>query len=187
MTTSTTSTIPGYIAGTWDLDVSHSEIGFSVRHLMVSKVRGRFGKFEGEFVTAEDPLASTVTATVDLGSVITGDENRDAHLRSPDFFDIGSNPVMTYRSTGLRPRGNDYVLDGELTLHGVTRSVPLNLELNGFIESPMGTRAGFSASGEISRKDFGIEFNMPLDGGGVVVGDKVTISLEIEGVLRSDA
>jgi polyisoprenoid-binding protein YceI len=185
MSAVTTSTIPGYIAGTWDLDPSHSEVGFSVRHLMVSKVRGRFGKFEGEFVTAEDPLASSVTATIDLGSVITGDENRDAHLRSPDFFDVGSNPTMTYRSAGLRSQGNGYVLDGELTLHGVTRSVPLNLELNGFIESPMGTRAGFSASGEISRKDFGIEFNMPLEGGGVVVGDKVTISLEVEGVLRA--
>lgn len=185
MSTLTTPTIPGYIAGTWDLDPSHSEIGFSVRHLMVSKVRGRFGKFEGEIVTSEDPAASSVTATIDLGSVITGDESRDAHLRSPDFFDVDANPIMTYRSTGMRTRGNDYVVDGELTLHGVTRSVPLELELNGFIESPMGTRVGFSASGEISRKDFGIEFNMPLDGGGVVVGDKVTISLEVEGVLRS--
>jgi polyisoprenoid-binding protein YceI len=92
---------------------------------------------------------------------------------------------MTYRSTGLRPRGNSYVLDGELTMHGVTRSVPLDLELNGFIESPMGTRVGFSAAGEISRKDFGIEFNMPLEGGGVVVGDKVTLNLEVEAVLRS--
>jgi polyisoprenoid-binding protein YceI len=185
MTSLSTSTIPGYIAGTWDLDPTHSEIGFSVRHLMVSKVRGRFGKFEGEFVTAEDAFASSVTATIDLGSVITGDENRDAHLRSPDFFDVGANPVMVYRSTGLRPNGDGYVLDGELTLHGVTRSVPLALELNGFIESPMGTRSGFSASGEISRKDFGIELNMPLEGGGVVVGDKVTINLEIEAVLRT--
>ena len=185
MSTLTTSTIPGYIAGTWDLDPSHSEIGFSVRHLMVSKVRGRFGKFEGEFVTAEDPLASHVTASIDLGSVITGDENRDGHLRSPDFFDVGNNPVMTYRSTGLRPNGDRYVLDGELTLHGVTRPVSLDLELNGFIVSPMGTRAGFSASGEISRKDFGIAFNMPLEGGGVVVGDKVTLNLEVEGILRT--
>jgi polyisoprenoid-binding protein YceI len=184
MSTVTTPTIPGYIAGTWDLDPSHSEIGFSVRHLMVSKVRGRFAKFEGEFVTAEDPLASSVTATIDVESVITGDENRDAHLRSADFFDVEANPVMTYRSTGLRARRNNYILDGELTLHGVTRSVPLDLELNGFIESPMGTRVGFSASGEISRKDFGIDINIPLEGGGVVVGDKVTISLEVEGVLR---
>ena len=103
MTTLPTSTIPGYIAGTWNLDPTHSEVGFSVRHLMVSKVRGRFGKFDGEFVTAEDPLASSVAATIDLGSVITGDENRDAHLRSSDFFDVGANPVMAYRSTGLRP------------------------------------------------------------------------------------
>ncbi len=185
MSTVTASTIPGYITGTWDIDPTHTEIGFSVRHLMVSKVRGRFGKFEGEFVTADDPLASSVTASVDLASVITGDENRDNHLRSPDFFDVGANPVMTYRSTGLRPKGDSYVLDGELTLHGVTRPVQLNLELNGFIESPMGTRAGFSASGELSRKDFGIDLNMPLEGGGVVVGDKVTINLEVEGILRT--
>ena len=186
-TTDTHTQIPGYIAGTWDLDPSHSEVGFSVRHLMVSKVRGRFGKFEGQLVTAEDPLGSTVTATIDLDSVITGDENRDSHLRSPDFFDVGNNPNMTYRSTGLQRRGDSYSLDGELTLHGVTRSVPLELDLNGFIESPMGTRVGFTATGEISRKDFGIDLNMPLEGGGVVVGDKVTITLEIEGVLRSAA
>src|ERR1700739_197413 len=102
MSTVTASTIPGSITGTWDIDPTHPEIGFSVRHLMVSKVRGRFGKFEGEFVTADDPLASSVTASVDLASVITRDENRDNRLRSPDFFDVGANPVMPSRSTGLR-------------------------------------------------------------------------------------
>ena len=176
---------PEIPAGTWTIDPSHSEVGFSVRHLMVSKVRGRFNSFAGELVTADNPLDSTVSATIDLGSVVTGDENRDAHLRGTDFFDVETHPVMSYRSTGLRPDGDAYVLDGELTLHGVTRSVPLKLEVNGFIVSPMGTRVGFSASGELSRKDFGIEFNMPLEGGGVVVGDKVALNLEVEAVLRT--
>jgi polyisoprenoid-binding protein YceI len=185
MSSTTTTTIPGYITGTWDLDASHSEVGFSVRHLMVSKVRGRFNGVQGEIVTAADPLESTATATIDLTSIVTGDENRDNHLRSADFFDVANHPVMTWRSTGVRQQGDRYVVDGELTLHGVTRNVPLTVELNGFIESPMGTRVGLSATGEINRKDFGIEFNMPLEGGGVVVGDKVSLNLEVEAVLRT--
>jgi polyisoprenoid-binding protein YceI len=185
MSIATDTTIPGYVAGTWDLDPAHSEIGFSVRHLMVSKVRGRFTGFDGELVTGEDPLGSTVTATIDLNSIVTGDENRDNHLRSADFFDVANHPRMTYRSTAVRPEGDHYVVDGDLTLHGVTRNVPLRVELNGFIESPMGTRVGLSATGDLSRKDFGIEFNMPLEGGGVVVSDKVTLNLEVEAVLRA--
>jgi polyisoprenoid-binding protein YceI len=185
MSSATETTLPGYVTGTWDLDPSHSEIGFSVRHLMVSKVRGRFTKFEGEVVTAADPLESRVDVTIDVDSIVTGDENRDTHLRSADFFDVANNPKMTYRSTGVRQEGDRYVVDGELSLHGVTRPVPLTVELNGFIDSPMGTRVGFSATSEINRKDFGIEFNMPLEGGGVVVGDKVTIALEIEALLRT--
>jgi len=185
MSTLTTTTVPGYIAGTWDIDPVHTEVGFSVRHLMVSKVRGRFTKFEGELVTAGNPLESSVTATIDLDSIVTGDENRDGHLRSADFFDVANHPVMTWRSTGVRQGGDRYVVDGELTLHGVTRNVPLDVELNGFIESPMGTRVGFSATGELSRKDFGIDINMPLDGGGVVIGDKVSLNLEVEAILRT--
>jgi polyisoprenoid-binding protein YceI len=185
MSSATETTLPGYVTGTWDLDPSHSEIGFSVRHLMVSKVRGRFTKFEGQVVTADNPLESRVDVTIDVDSIVTGDENRDNHLRSADFFDVANNPKMTYRSTGVRQEGDRYVVDGELSLHGVTRPVPLTVELNGFIDSPMGTRVGFSATSEINRKDFGIEFNMPLEGGGVVVGDKVTITLEIEALLRT--
>jgi polyisoprenoid-binding protein YceI len=185
MSSATETTLPGYVTGTWDLDPSHSEIGFSVRHLMVSKVRGRFTKFEGEVVTAADPLESRVDVTIDVDSIVTGDENRDTHLRSADFFDVANNPKMTYRSTGVHQEGDRYVVDGELSLHGVTRPVPLTVELNGFIDSPMGTRVGFSATSEINRKDFGIEFNMSLEGGGVVVGDKVAIALEIEALLRT--
>ena len=182
----TTTTIPGYIAGTWTLDPVHTDISFTVRHLMVSKVRGKFTRFEGEIVTAEDPLQSSVTATIELDSIDTADAGRDAHIRSADFFDVEKHPTMTYRSTGVRASGDGYVVDGELSLHGVTKQVPLTLELNGFLaDSPMGTKAGFSANGEISRKEFGIEFNMPLDGGGVVISDKVTLHLEVEATLKA--
>jgi polyisoprenoid-binding protein YceI len=183
--TSTDSMILGYVAGTWDIDPVHTEVGFSVRHLMVSKVRGRFTKFEGELVTGGSPLESSVTVSIDLNSIVTGDEDRDNHLRSADFLDVANYPFMTWRSTGVRREGSRYIVDGELSLHGVTRNVPLTVDLNGFIESPMGTRVGFSASGELSRRDFGIEFNMPLEGGGVVIGDKVALGLEVEAVLRS--
>ena len=179
-------TIPGYVAGSWTIDPLHSEVGFSVRHMMVSKVRGKFTKFSGELVTAENPVASSVTAEIDLSSIETGAEQRDAHLRSPDFFDTDNHPVMTYRSTGIRADGDDYVVDGELTLKGVTRRVPLHLELNGFGPDPYGgTRAGFTATAEINRQDFGVNWNAALEHGGVVVSDKVNIQLEIEAVLQA--
>ncbi|HEY7137065.1 MAG TPA: YceI family protein [Acidimicrobiia bacterium] len=184
MTSTLSTQVPGYVAGTWTIDPSHSEVGFAVRHLMVSKVRGKFTSFEGHIVTGEDPLASSVTASVDLASIDTGTEQRDEHIRSADFFEVEANRTMTYRSTGIRPDGDDFVLEGELTLKGVTRPVPLALELNGFGDDPWGgTRVGFSARGEINRSDFGISWNAALEGGGVVVGDKVQIHLEIEAVL----
>src|SRR5215472_1439892 len=117
-TTALAGTIPGYVTGTWTIDPTHSEVGFSARHLMVSKVRGRFTKFSGELITADDPLASSVTAEIDLASIDTGHEQRDGHLRSNDFFDVANYPRMTYRSTGLRQVGDHYVLIGELTLKG---------------------------------------------------------------------
>ena len=178
--------IPGYIAGTWAIDAAHSAVSFSVRHLMVSKVRGSFRTFEGTLVTAENPADSSVTATIDLSSIDTNNADRDNHIRSADFFEVEKYPTMTYRSTGLRADGEDFILDGELDLHGVVKSVPLKLELNGFGPDPYGgTRVGFSATTEISRNDFGVDIHMPLDGGGVVIGDKIAISLEIEAVLQS--
>ncbi len=186
MSTSTTvSAVPGYVAGTWTIDPVHSEVGFSVRHMMVSKVRGKFNTFSGEIVTGEDPLGSSVTAQIDLASINTGNEQRDAHIRSADFFETDTHKTMTYRSTGIRPEGDGYVLDGEFTLKGITRSVPLKLELNGFGPDPYGgTRAGFSATAEINRSDFDVRFGL-AEGGGAVVSDKVTIQLEIEAVLAS--
>jgi polyisoprenoid-binding protein YceI len=186
MTTTAERTIPGYLAGTWTIDPVHSEVGFSVRHMMVSKVRGKFGKFSGEIVTAEDVLGSAVTAEIDLSSIDTGNEQRDGHLRSLDFFDVENHPLMTYRSTGVRQDGEDYVLDGELTLKGVTRSVPLRLTVNGFgPDAYGGTRAGFTATGEINRQDFGVTWNAAIETGGVAVSDKVAIHLETEAVLQA--
>jgi polyisoprenoid-binding protein YceI len=185
MTTAATASIPGYLAGTWDIDTSHSDVSFTIRHMMVSKVRGRFGKFSGEIVTGENLADSTVTATIDATSIDTNNEQRDGHIRSADFFDVENHPEWTFRSTALRVDGEDLALDGELTIKGVTRPVTLALEVNGFGPDAWGgTRAGFSASTTIDRNDFGVDIKMPLDGGGVVVGDKVQIHLEIEAVLR---
>ena len=139
--------IPGYVAGTWAIDPVHSEVSFVVRHMMVSKVRGRFDKFEGTIVTAEDPLASSVTATVDLSSINTGQEQRDAHIRSADFFEVEKYPEMTFVSTGVKTGEEGFILEGDLTLKGVTKAVAFNLEVNGFgPDAYGGTRVGFSAT-----------------------------------------
>ena len=186
MTSATTVQIPGYIAGTWDIDPTHSTVGFSVRHMMVSKVRGYFREFSGEIITAETPEQSSVVATIDLGSIDTRQEQRDAHIRSADFFDVDTHPQMTFRSTAVRTDGADWFVDGELSLKGNSKPVTLALELNGFgADAYGGYRAGFSATTEISRSEFGVDIQMPMDGGGVVVSDKVTVELEIEAVLRT--
>ena len=186
MSVISTETIPRYVTGTWTIDPVHSEVGFSVRHMMVSKVRGKFTSFEGEIVTSENPLDASVSATVDLTSVDTGNVDRDNHVRSADFFEVDTHRFMTYRSTGVRLEDGEYVLDGELTLRGVTRSVALQLEIGGFGPDAFGgVRSGFTATGTISRSAFGVDFNAALETGGVVVGDKVAITLEIEAVLNS--
>jgi polyisoprenoid-binding protein YceI len=181
--------IPGYVAGTWTIDPVHSEVSFTVRHMMVSKVRGRFDKFEGTLTTAPEPLGSGVTASVDLGSVNTGNETRDNHIRSEDFFHVEKHPTMTFRSTGIRPDGDDYLLDGDLTLRGVTRPVTFRLEVNGFGPDPYGgTRVGFSATTEVNRNDWNVSYNGKIPGSdnAVVLSDKITITLEIEAVLNQD-
>jgi len=180
--------IPGYLAGTWAIDPVHSEVSFTVRHMMVSKVRGRFDTFEGTIVTGADPLSSTVNATVDLASINTGQEQRDAHIRSADFFEVEKHPQMTFASTGVRADGDRFLLDGDLTLKGVTKPVTFKLEVNGIgPDAYGGTRVGFSATTEINRSDFGVNFNGPIPGvpGGVAVSEKVTINLEVEGVLQA--
>jgi polyisoprenoid-binding protein YceI len=186
MTSTAAVQIPGYLAGTWDIDPTHSTVGFSVRHMMVSKVRGYFTQFSGEIVTAEDPARSSVTATVDMDSIDTRQEQRDAHIRSADFFDVGNHTVMTFRSTGVVAKGEDWTVEGDLTIKGITKPVTLALELNGFGPDAFGgTRVGFSARTSISRKAYGVDIDLPMDGGGVVVGDKIEVELEIQAVLRA--
>ena len=178
---------PEIPAGTWTIDASHSEVGFSVRHLMVSKVKGNFESFEGTITIGEDPLQSSVQVEVDLSSINTRDDQRDGHLRSGDFFAVETHPKMTFASTKVEPAGSDYRVTGDLTIKGTTKPVVLDLEFNGTHPDPWGgTRAGFSAETEISRKQFGVDFEVPMDGPGVVVGDKVKVYLEVEAVLQTD-
>ena len=181
-----TVAIPGYLAGTWKADPAHSDITFSVRQLMVSTVRGRFTGYDVTIVTGEDPLGSSVAATIDLGSIATGNQRRDNHLRSAGILEAEKYPTMSYRSTGIRQTDDGWVVDGELTLHGVTRPVPLAVDVHGFAPDPFGRqRAGFSATAQINRRDFGIDLTTPMEGGGIAVGDKVSISLEIQAVLQT--
>lgn len=184
MTTATT-TFSGLTAGTWAIDPAHSNVGFTVRHLMVSKVRGTFENFSGTITIAEDGTPS-VNAEIDVKSISTKNADRDAHIRSADFFDAEQFPTATFTSTGVRADGDDYVLTGDFTLHGVTRPVELKLEFNG-VNPGMGQGpvAGFDATTVLNRKDFGIKIDMPLEGGGTVVGDKITIILEIEAGLQA--
>jgi polyisoprenoid-binding protein YceI len=188
MTTTTANPTTSIVPGIWTIDPSHSEVSFSVRHLMVSKVRGSFTRFTGTITTGQEASASSVEATIDMNSVDTRDERRDTHVRSADFFDVERYPEATFRSTAVRANGNDYIVEGNLTLHGVTRPVTLSLEHNGVGPDAWGgTRAGFSATAEINRRDFGVDINLPLEGGGVVVGDKVTLYLEVEATLQAAA
>jgi polyisoprenoid-binding protein YceI len=174
--------IPGYVAGTWDIDPVHSHIGFMARHMMLNKVRGRFDVFEGQLVTAEDPLRSSAALTVDMNSVNTGNEIRDSDLRSGNFFDAAHFPTMTYRSTGIRQAGEDLLLDGQLTVRGVTRPVSLRFEVNGFALAPEGdTRVSFSAAGDINRIDFGVCTSPPIAG---LASEKVHLDIEAGAVLR---
>jgi polyisoprenoid-binding protein YceI len=176
--------------GTWKIDPVHSSVEFSVRHLMVSNVKGRFTRFSGTITVAEDPLDSTVEAVIELASVDTHDHNRDEDVRSKHWFDVQQYPFMTFHSTSLRPEGDGYVLTGDLTLHGVTKSVELDLVLNGTgPDSHGGTRAGFTATTELNRKDFGLTWSMAVGGAGavagaVVVGERVAVTIEIEAVLQ---
>jgi polyisoprenoid-binding protein YceI len=169
--------------GLWNVDPVHSSIGLVARHLMISKVRGTFEKFNGTITIAEDPLQSKVEATVEVASITTGEEARDTHLKSADFFDVDKFPNMTLVSTGIEPQGSDFVLHADLTIKGVTKPVDFDLEFGGVSKDPWGgTRAGFTAEAEINRKDWGLTWNSPLETGGVMLGDKVKIELEVQAV-----
>jgi polyisoprenoid-binding protein YceI len=173
----------GVQAGTWNIDPSHSEIGFTARHLM-SKVRGLFEKFEGQLVTGDQPSA---TASIDLNSIDTRDENRDAHLRSADFFDVENSGPMTFVSTKVEQGGKGLLVTGDLTIKGVTNPVTLDVEYLGTESDPWGgTRAGFEGSTQISRKAWGVDFNIPMDGGRLLVGDKIDITVAVQAVLQQE-
>ncbi len=168
--------------GTWTIDPTHTRLGFVARHAMVTKVRGAFTDFEGSLtLDGANPSASSISLTAQLASVDTGTADRDAHLRSADFFDVENNPTMTFTSTSVKQSDDDeFVLVGDLTIKGVTRSVEVEVELDGIVTDPFGnTRAGFEGEAEISRKDFGLTWNVPLDAGGVLVSDKIKIQLDV--------
>ncbi len=168
-------------AGTWTIDPSHSEVGFTARHLM-TKVRGLFEKFEGTIVTGDNPSA---TASIDLNSINTRDENRDAHLRSKDFFDVENFGPMTFSSTKVQAGGNGLLVTGDLSIKGVTKPVTLDVEVLGVSDDPWGgTRVGFEGSTTISRKEFGVDFQIPMDGGRFLVGDKIDILISAQAVLQ---
>lgn len=173
----------GLTTGTWAIDPSHSEVGFTVRHLMVSKVRGSLSGVAGAIVVGEDGV--TVNATIDAATINTRDENRDGHIKSADFFDVENHPTWTFNATSVVPSGNDFKLTGDLTLRGVTKSVTLDVEYVGVNVDPWGnTKAGFEAKGQINRKDFGVEWNAALETGGVLVGDTVNLELDIQAALQ---
>ncbi|MEO8266756.1 MAG: YceI family protein [Ilumatobacteraceae bacterium] len=177
------SSLADLTPGVWNVDPVHSSVGFIARHLMVTKVRGRFSGFTGTVTIAEDPLASKVEASVDIASIDTRDETRDGHLKSGDFFDSETYPTMTLVSTGIDKDGSDYVLHADLTIRGITKPVDFELEFEGVSGDPWGgTRAGFTAETEINRKDWGLEWNVVLETGGVMLGEKVKIQLDVQTV-----
>ncbi len=177
--TSTIAPRTDVVAGVWNIDPSHSEVGFTVRHLM-SKVRGQFETFEGRITTGATLADTKAEATIDLNSINTRDEQRDGHLRSGDFFDTENSGPMTFSSLAF----DGDAATGTLTIKGVAREVGLDVEFLGIENDPSGNqRIGFEASTEISRKDFGVDFNIPLDGGKLLIGDQVKIHLAVEAVL----
>ena len=191
-----TDTLPGAreyqglqipVAGTYKLDAAHKRVGFVVKHLMVSKVRGNFGEAEATITVAENPLESSVTATITTASVFTGQPDRDNHLRTSDFFEVEKYPTIEYRSTGIKSiDGNEFVLEGELTIKDVTRTVELEVEFEGAGRSPYGFDVfGFSATTEIDREDFGLTWNVALETGGVMVGKKIKIEIEGEAIRQA--
>jgi polyisoprenoid-binding protein YceI len=173
-------------AGTYALDPTHTYVSFTARHLMVTKVRGRFPVTDGRLVIGEDPSQSSVEATIDVSAVETGDPKRDEHLRSADFFDVDKYGEATFRSTRVDNHGNgEFTLHGDLTIKGVTRPVSLEGEYLGSQASPWGdTRVGFSAETEINRSDFGVDFNAVLETGGVVVSDKIKLTIDAEWIAQ---
>ena len=170
-------------AGTYSVDASHSTVEFVARHLMVTKVRGRFADYAVELHIAEVPEQSRVDVVIQSASISTGDAGRDGHVSSPDFLDVAQYPTLEFHSTSVTPAGGEWSVTGDLTIHGVTRPVELAVTFGGLAEDPWGNqRAFFSASTEFDREDFGLSWNQPLAGGGVLIGKKVKVELEIQAI-----
>ena len=184
--TTITDTHPTYVAGTWALDPTHSEVTFSVKHLAISRVRGTFERFTATIVTAEDPTKSTVEANIEVASVNTNQKERDNHLRTNDFFKPDEFPNITFVSTSVVLDGDDITVLGDLSLRGVTRSVTLSGEFGGIVIDGYGqTKAGFTASTKINRHDYGVSWNAALEAGGFTLGDDVTIGFELQFTLQA--
>lgn len=183
-TTASEATGLAAATGTWAIDPSHSTIGFSVRHAMIAKVRGSFGEFEGSFtIDGADLAASSATVTITAASIDTSSADRDAHLKSADFLDVENFPQLTFTSTGVSVQGPNVSLTGDLTIRGIARPVTVEYEYVGTSQDPWGNqRIGFEGSAKISRKDFDLTWNAALETGGVLVGDEITLILDVEAV-----
>ena len=184
MTTSTSPTTTSVLPlapGRWDLDKNHSTVGFSIRHLGVSKVRGRFSDFTAEVVVGTDLASTSVTAEIDLASIDTGNPDRDAHVRASDMLDVANRPTMSFRSTRITQSRDRYALEGELTIGGITQPITLDVEFGGIETFPGGPRhAGFEATGQLRRSDYGLDLSLPPGVGGVLLADVVKIELDIQ-------
>jgi len=174
-------------SGTWVIDPTHTTVGFTVRHAMIAKVRGTFGDFSGSFtIDGTDLAASTAEVTIQAASIDTKNADRDGHLVSPDFLDVAAFPTLTFTSTAVKASGSDVAVTGDLTIHGVTHSVDVDYEFIGLSQDPWGNqRIGFEGTAKISRKDFDLTWNAALETGGVLVGDEITLVLDVEAVKQA--
>jgi len=186
--TITAEAIPGYRAGTWTVDQAHTEIGFSVRHLAISKVKGVFERFDATVIATDNPLESSVTVTIDVTSINTKNAERDKHLRTNDFFAPEEYPTIEFRSTGVRHEGDELLVDGELTIKGTTKPITLRGEFGGIATDPWGnTKAAATGTAVINRHDFGVSWNAPLETGGFLLGDEVTLTIDAQFQWQADA
>lgn len=167
----------------WVLEPSHSELQFKIKHLMITNVTGHFGKFDGSVETEGDDMSGgKINFSIDADSISTNNEGRDGHLKSADFFDVATHPAITFESTEFKKEsGDDFKLTGNLTMHGVTKPVTLNVEYGGTIKDPWGnTRAGFTVEGKINRKDFDLNWNSAIEAGGVMLGEDVKVHANVQ-------
>ena len=176
------TTYPAELTGTWEIDAAHSTVGFAAKHAMIATTRGHFTTFKGgATIDAEQPETSTAWLEIDSGSVVTGVEQRDNHLRSADFWDAETHPKITFRSTSAKLDGDDLILTGDLTIKGNTQPVDITWEFNGVAKDPYGNwKAGFDGHASVNRKDWGLNWNAALETGGFLVSDKVKLVLEVE-------